>query len=304
MKDSPPVSVLLTLVMLYVCSALSEALAQSSQDADLTIDPVVQLYPVTTLGTHSGPQVFKLTNLNAGRTRALGALSLDGPNADQFVIANDACSGVTLAAAGGSCTVQVKFHPTSRGTKAANLLVPSDDPETRKLTAFLGNHEATADEARRRMPPVLVQLSVPETMRPGETIYITWSLEGYHLGYTSNLVMFDCTATPDCGASFGASNMFAQSGNLGPDSVEAGRWEYNGTLTQRFNYSWIFTVPATRADGSGWPAGGTSIVIRFYCKDNVDIKREGRSVSLLIPGNLTNVYYDTSGRRIVRTIAP
>jgi len=294
------------LCLLFVLYAwITPSGAQSSaQDMDLAVDPVIRVFPVTALNTDSAEVRFRITNHNASESRALGVPSLDGPNADQFLLVNDSCNGASLLP-NQSCTVGVKFHPTSQGSKAANLLFASDDTETPTLTAFVTNSEATASEATRRIPPVLTALNLPTTMVPGQTYSLTWSLEGYHSDYSSNMVLFDCTgAAADCGANYGDVTRLVESGNLECDSVTAGSWQFGDVVDQRFNYVWTFTVPATRLGGDPWPAGGTDIVVRFYCKDDVDQARNGRSVSLMVPGKLAGSYYDTTGRRIVTQIKP
>ena len=304
-----------SLKWLFVLSAMlalappSRAQDYSAQDTDLMVDPVVRLFAVTSLGEESAAAVFTITNHHATQTRTLGSLSLSGAHASQFVLGANSCSGsgATLAANGGSCTVSVKFRPTSRGSKGANLIIPSDDPNSPILAAFVSNCEDPATEAMRRMPPVLTALSIPDTMKPdGTTTYtLTWALEGYHAGYSSNMVLFDCTdVEADCGASYGDATRFAESGSLNPDPVTTGNWQFGGVVDQRFNYTWSFKVPANRKNGTDWPAGGTDIVVRFYSKDDIDQERNRGSVSLLIPGNLAGEYYDTSGRRIVKRIAP
>ena len=295
----------LSLVALIRPCGAMQGVEYSAQDTDLTVDPVVRLFPVTTLGTDSAPAEFRITNSNATQTRTLGALTLDGPHSDQFALGANMCSGVTLSANGGYCTVSVKFHPTSRGSKGACLLIPSNDPETPTLTAFMANYEAPAGEAMRRMPPVLSALTIPNTMIPGQTYSLAWSLAGYHLNYSSVMALFDCTGVAaDCGANYGDATRFAESGTLGPVSVTPGVWQFNGVVEQRFNYAWSFTVPLKREDGSDWPAAGTDIVIRFYSTDDIDQERNKGSVSLMVPGNLGTRYYDTAGRRIVTQIKP
>ena len=44
--------------------------------------------------------------------------------------------------------------------------------------------------------------------------------------------------------------------------------------------------------------------MRFFYKNEIDAERNKPSVSLLIPGNQSLEYYDTAGRRIVKTIIP
>lgn len=282
--------------------------AKSAQDNDIMVSPAVGFFPVTPLGTDSEPVAFAITNGNSTQTRTLGALSLSGPNADQFLMGADTCSGATLAANGSHCSVEVKFHPTRRGTKAANILIPSNDAETPILIAFLCNHEATADEASRRMPPVLQTVDIPEAMYAGAgaPYTLTWTQEGYHDSYTSCVAVFDCTGITDgsCGDNYEDPTRIVTSGNIEPSSVTPGNWAYSGVGTQLFHYSWDFAVPAKRPDNEDWAAEGTQIVVRFYRKSDMEKARESSSISLLIPGNLSNTYYDTAGRRIVKKIYP
>ena len=60
----------------------------------------------------------------------LGTVTFDGLNPDQFMVvaAANLCAGRTLAA-GQSCTVLVKFKPTTAGFKTAKLRIPSNDPD-------------------------------------------------------------------------------------------------------------------------------------------------------------------------------
>lgn len=278
----------------------------SAPDEDLTVTPVIRLFPVTSLGQDSPAAVFTITNHNTTQTRTLETLSLSGTHASQFFLGTDGCSGSTLAVNGGHCTVSVRFHPTSRGTKGAMLLIPSDDVETPTLTAFVTNSEAAATEAMRRMPPVLTAVNIPDPLTAGTRVALTWSLEGYHSGYTCAMVLFDCTeAAADCGSSYGDITRFAESGVVIPESIEEGNWQFSGVSDHRFNYSWTFDVPAKRKDGiSDWALGGTEIVVRFYSKDDIDQERNQGSVSLMIPGNVAGQYYDVSGRRIVKHIVP
>jgi hypothetical protein len=57
----------------------------------------------------------------------VGTLSIQGQNSRDFFIAQDSCSGTTLAP-GTSCTVQLVFRPTAQGTRSAYVLFADDDP--------------------------------------------------------------------------------------------------------------------------------------------------------------------------------
>ncbi len=275
------------------------AAASSAQDSDLTVAPVVRVFPATTPVTGSASLTFTVTNHNATVLKTLNdPPTLDGPNFDQFTVESRTCTGSLNPAS--SCTVTVKFQPDSSGAKGANLRI------TPTLAAFVTNSEAVADEALRRIPPVLTAVSIPETMTAGSSQGLTWSLEGYGSGYLTRIVFFDCTGISDgsCGDYYGDSTRFYDSGNLSAGSTGPGNWEYNGITDLTYNYSLTFNVPAKRADGSDWATGGTDVVVRFFVKDDIDAARNNPTISLVIPGNLSGTYYDKSGRRIVKKIAP
>ncbi len=276
------------------------AAASSAQDSDLTVAPVVRVFPATTPGNDSATLAFTVTNHNATTSRTLSAPTLDGPTPVDFSIVSENCTGAL--APGNSCTISVKFHPTAQGAKWARLLIGS----TPTLAAFVTNSEAVADEALRRIPPVLTAVSIPETMTAGNSYGLTWSLEGYGSGYLTRIVLFDCTGISDgsCGDYYGDSTRFYDSGNLPAGSTGPGNWEYNGITDLTYNYSLTFKVPTKRADGSNWATGGTDVVVRFFVKDDIDAARNNPTISLVIPGNLSGAYYDKSGRRIVKKIAP
>jgi hypothetical protein len=61
---------------------------------------------------------------NGGGGADLGTVAISGPDAGQFAIVADGCSGGALAASGGSCPVSVRFAPTSAGSKSATMTVP------------------------------------------------------------------------------------------------------------------------------------------------------------------------------------
>jgi len=259
----------------------------------LSVSPSNWLFGVEQLGNCASSQPVAFTVNNSGTfSCTLGTLAIGGPDAGQFSFGTNGCTGQTLTS-GSSCTVQVKFCPTSVGSKGANLLIPSNDPQT-PLTAFLYNHESRAEEARRRLPPVLYSLNVPEEMIEGQQYTLTWSLLGYDESYQSNIVFFNCTGMPagTCGAAYGTH--FHESGDLNPQDSEPGEWTYSGVRSTKFDFSYAFTPPAVTAD--------TTIVIRFYSTDQADIEAGRASLSLLIPGRLSNTYYDSEGRRLVKII--
>lgn len=95
---------------------------------DIAVDP-----PAGNFGTvSSGTQQF-FTISNAGMDNLiLGILSLTGPDASEFLITEDNCSGLTLPPA-GTCTVTVAITPKTPGAKTAALSIPSNDPDENPL---------------------------------------------------------------------------------------------------------------------------------------------------------------------------
>ncbi len=164
--------------------------------------------------------------------------------------------------------------------------------------------EPTRIEAIRRIPPMLDSLNMSEQMEAGQSYTIDWKALGYDEGYHTTIALFDCTglAAGQCGNSY-SQNFFAAVVDT-PTLVENAPWTYSGESAKYFHYSTNFTVPATRADSSSWPVAGTEIVVRFYQKTNADSDAGKGSISLLIGGNVTPVYYDSTGRRINKTICP
>ncbi|MFB3904581.1 MAG: GEVED domain-containing protein [Acidobacteriota bacterium] len=269
-------------------------LIDSEADRELTVSPSSHLFGVEELDNCAAGSPVTFTVKNSGADpRVVHLVSLGGPDADQFSLEVDNCTNHSLAA-GQTCTVEVRFCPTSVGSKGANLLITSDDAETPILTAFLHNHESAAEEARRRLPPVLFSLDVPEEMTEGQTYTLTWSLLGYDDDYESNIVFFDCFGITDgsCGDAYGSH--FEESGNIAALAQEPGQWRYSGVQARKFSFSYQFTAPAVASD--------RDIVIRFYARGRRDANAGKEALSLLIPGNLSGRYYDNEGRRIVKVV--
>ena len=69
----------------------------------------------------------------------VGIADIVGPGASQFDLApgEDTCSGTDLPP-GGSCTIGVRFSPTSLGGKGATLEIISNDPDSPELVPLSG----------------------------------------------------------------------------------------------------------------------------------------------------------------------
>ncbi|MES9906471.1 MAG: choice-of-anchor D domain-containing protein [Sedimenticola sp.] len=265
----------------------------AATDIDISINPVYRTFPEASLQSESAAQLIVVTN-HGGSALAINTAQLEGLHADQFAIVTNGCTTTTLAASGGSCSVEAKFTPTSRGTKMARLDVVFSDART--LSAFLSNSEEVTVESERRLPPILLALDIPEKMENGQTHTLTWSLLGYHDDYQTQIVFFNCIDINDssCGNSYSDPGRFDESGVLTPVTSRAGEWAYNGTTSTEFDYSYAFTPTGFTVD--------TNIVVRFYRRNMTDAAAVKSSLSLIIPGNLSTTYYDTEGRRLQKTV--
>lgn len=93
------------------------------QGPSLAASPSSASFGSVTVGQLSNPTSVSVAN-NGGGGADLGTVAISGPNAGQFAIVADACSGRAPPAGGGSCAVSVRFAPTSPGSKSATLTVP------------------------------------------------------------------------------------------------------------------------------------------------------------------------------------
>jgi hypothetical protein len=115
------------------------------------------------------PATETLTVSNTGgEDLNIGQASLTGANADQFAIVPglDGCSN-TAVAASGSCTIEVQYDHTSRGTQSAELDIPSNDPNTPDTVELSGTGllpaTATPDRTSNDFGSVTVGQSSPQT---------------------------------------------------------------------------------------------------------------------------------------------
>ena len=89
--------------------------------AQLVASPALVDFMAVDLGCTASVHTLTVTNIGGGSTGALTS-SLTGSDPGQFHIATDGCAGQDLAPA-ASCTVDVRFAPTTPGAKAAALVV-------------------------------------------------------------------------------------------------------------------------------------------------------------------------------------
>ena len=88
------------------------------------------------VNTTSAAQTFTITNTGGG-TLNLTSETIIGPHASLFGISNNTCNASALAM-NASCTLDVKFFPTSGGAKSATLRIVSNDPTSPTDVALSG----------------------------------------------------------------------------------------------------------------------------------------------------------------------
>ena len=93
--------------------------------------PVAQLspaspaaFPSTPQGTLSAPETVTVTN-GGQRDLVLTGLSFGGPDPGDFVVTSDGCQGPV--ASDESCQLTIAFAPQGQGTRAATLMISSND---------------------------------------------------------------------------------------------------------------------------------------------------------------------------------
>jgi Tol biopolymer transport system component len=116
-------------------------------------------------GSQSDPKTFTISN-TGGLNLTINSISLAGTNPTQFKINQNNC-GASLSS-GQSCTVIVKFKPTSRGKKTAVLRIKTNDPDTPQNDVSLTGNG------------VKVKLTSPnggEALTSGNSHTITWQID-------------------------------------------------------------------------------------------------------------------------------
>ncbi len=113
-------------------------------DAALSsITPLTNDFGNVAVNVTSASKTFTLGNTGT-KSLAVSAVTLDGTDAGLFGVTPGSCPSLTpTIAAGGNCTVNVAFTPTTAGVKSANLRVISDATINPELNVPLGGTGVT-----------------------------------------------------------------------------------------------------------------------------------------------------------------
>lgn len=284
----------LCLMMLIMFVGLIHASTSSAESTTIGVNPSIAVFKQ--LPVNSGSSTTGVSVKNKGLADLqINSINISGEHASQFQVTTDNCSGYMLSG-NTDCSILVSFIPTERGYKQALLDVYSDSPDTPVLQAFLTNREDSTTQSARRLPPVLFALNVPEQMYSDQTYTLEWSVLGYHDEYLSSIVMFNCNGVPadTCGANYGDEGRFFSKVGVLSEKVKSS-WKNGSVYAYEHKYSVQFTPSFTEE---------TDIVVRFYRLNSDDKAAGGGGLSLIIPGNLSEFYYDKQGRRIKKKIIP
>ena len=260
----------------------------SAADNTLEISPTYQLFTLDTIRT--------LSVVNSSTESVdIGTIAIAGMHADAYFIHNDNCSNQTVASE-AECTFDVYFNTVDTDVKSAYAAVPTSSTVTPVLRSFLYSAESIQNESLRRMPPVLYDIEIPETMVAGNSYTISWKVMAYNSTYLTDIVLFSCDDPDDgtCGSSY--ETHFNASGYLTPEMTENAEWTYEKAGAKFFSYSYTFMPDLEHFDVD------KNMVLRFYGNSKLDFDAGKSGVSLLLPGNLDVTYYDNSGRRIQKLI--
>jgi hypothetical protein len=101
------------------------ALSGTGVRPDIAVAPGSHNFGTHATGT-STTQAFVVSNAGTGNL-VVGQSTLTGPDAASFAFVSGQ-AGLTIVP-GGTGTIQVRFSPSTSGTKAATLTIPSNDPD-------------------------------------------------------------------------------------------------------------------------------------------------------------------------------
>ena len=100
-----------------------------------TVTPASLAFGTQAVNTNSANQSVTVSNAGPGAL-GINGIAIGGANASQFSIRSNNCPG--NLAANASCTVAVRFRPTSAGAKAASLNVNVAAPATSQSASLTG----------------------------------------------------------------------------------------------------------------------------------------------------------------------
>ncbi len=158
---------------LLVLPAVSQA-----AEASASINPPAETFPSVIVGQRGPQQQFLFTN-NGPEEINVEAVSVTGPNANDFSVENDSCLFPTLSS-GQSCSLYISFRPSESGLREAQLEILStaeNSPATAALSGRGLTQELTVSPSPLNFPATTVdsnserQVTVANESEAAVTIY-------------------------------------------------------------------------------------------------------------------------------------
>ncbi|MCU1282895.1 MAG: low-density lipoprotein receptor repeat protein [bacterium] len=128
----------------------------------------LKLSPATFTFTKGQTTTFTVTNDGEVASSALSAATIGGTNPSSFSVVTDNCKGTTVGASPASCTISVKFAPTTTGTQSATLALSATSGGS--LSSTLGGPGLN--------PAALTMSPASPTFTKGQTITFTVANSG------------------------------------------------------------------------------------------------------------------------------
>jgi hypothetical protein len=214
-----------------------------------SVPPVTDLsmpFGTVTDGVYSD-QTLTVSNIG-GANLVIGTVAGTNPLALPFAIHSDNCTGMTILPS-GSCTIGVRFAPTSTGTYSDSFNIPSNDPSTPSATISLSGTGSTTAS-----PHITVTDSVPPAndliipfgaIKDGDisnqTVTITNS-------GTSNLVIGSVGVLTPLSPPFGISSDNCSGKTIAPSASCSMNLQFNPVVSGSYNSS--FDIPSNDPSNS------------------------------------------------------
>jgi len=119
-----------------------------SLEPNISVSPTSLDFGAVTVGNTSAVQTVTVKNTGTADLNIGSLLTTGG-----FSIQSDNCSGATVAASGGSCTVDVVFEPTADGALTGTLSIPSDDSSIPNVDVALSGTGTSVSEPNISVSP-------------------------------------------------------------------------------------------------------------------------------------------------------
>jgi len=157
----------------------------------------------------------------------IGTIAGNDPLAAPFSITGNTCSGQAIAPA-QTCTLTVRFAPTTNAASSDTFDVPNNDPDTPTITITLTGSGLSATGNNPPSVPVLTSPANGATV-PGTSVSLVWQrstdVDGdavtYHVTNCANAAFTGCTPV-DVASAAPSALLFAGLGSFGAGIILVG----------------------------------------------------------------------------------